>query len=110
MSRVEGASLIWGARILLASLVVANGMLLVLLRTGGPLIGVVFYAVLLVVAYRGSDLRAVMVGGLVGLGVHMAEVAMMGWSRYPILMALSLILPAALALVAWSAGQRAYQD
>ena len=83
MSGVEGARLDWTVRVLLALLVAANGMLLFLLRTGGSLIGFVFYVLLFVVAACGSDRRAIMVGGLVGLGVHVAEVAVLGWPPYP---------------------------
>jgi hypothetical protein len=45
----------------------------------------------------------------VGLAVHVVEVATIGWSAYPALMALNLILPAVLTPVAWLAGQRAQQ-
>ena len=44
-----------------------------------------------------------MVGGLLGLAVHVVEVAVMDWSAYPVLVALNLVLPAALALSAWTA-------
>jgi hypothetical protein len=40
----------------------------------------------------------------VGLAVHVVEVVTIGWSAFPMLMALNLILPAVLALVAWFAG------
>jgi hypothetical protein len=50
-----------------------------------------------------------MVGGILGLAVHVVEVVMMGWSTYPILMALNLILPALLVPVAWLAGRQAQQ-
>jgi hypothetical protein len=42
--------------------------------------------------------------------VHVVEVVTMGWSAYPVLMALNLSLPTVLALVAWLAGQRAQQE
>ncbi len=88
---------------LLAALVVTNIMFLVLLRTGGPLIGLAFYLVLLAHALRCGqrDHRSVMVGGLVGLAVHLVEAATTGWSVYPVLMVLNLVLPAGLALAAW---------
>ena len=92
---------------LLAALVGTNIALLVLLRTGGPLIGLGFYLILLVLAFRSEqrDHRLLIVGGLVGLAVHLVEVIVMGWSAYPLLLALNLVLPAALALSAWAAGQ-----
>ena len=90
---------------------VINATFLVMVRTGGPLIGGAFYGVLLALGWRGRrrDYRAAMVGGLVGLAVHTAEVVTAGWSACPVLLALNLILPAALAPVAWLAGQRARQ-
>jgi len=105
MNRTERPSLAWVALGLLVALVATNATLLILLRTSGPLIGVVFYVVLLTRAWRGQrrDYRAAMVGGLVGLAVHVAEVVTIGWSAFPMLMALNLILPAMLALVAWLA-------
>ena len=92
---------------LLAALVVTNIALLVLLQTGGPLIGLGFYLILLVLAFRSEqrDHRLLIVGGLVGLAVHLVEVIVMGWSAYPLLVALNLVLPATLALSAWAAGQ-----
>jgi len=104
--------LVWVTLGLLAALVVTNATFLVLLRTGGPLIGIAFYVALLTVARRGRqrDYRAAMVGGFMGLAVHVVEVVTMGWSAYPVLMALNLILPAVLALVAWLAGQRAQRE
>jgi hypothetical protein len=65
---------------------------LALLRTGGPLIGLVLYAVLLRRWWQ-RDYRAAAVGGPAGLAVHVVEVVTMGWSAYPVLMALNLILP-----------------
>jgi hypothetical protein len=109
MSSPGRPSLAWVILGLLAALVATNAAFLLLQRTGGPLIGMVFYGTLLVLAWRGRqrDHRAVMVGGLVGLAVHVVEAATMGWSAYPVLMAFNLILPAALALVACLARQRA---
>jgi hypothetical protein len=106
MNRTGRPSLAWLALGLLMALVATNATLLILLRTNGPLIGVVFYVVLLTRAWRGRQrgYRAAMVGGLVGLAVHVAEVVTIGWSAFPMLMALNLILPAVLALVAWFAG------
>jgi hypothetical protein len=98
----------WVALGLLAALVATNLALLIIVRTGGPLIGIVFYAVLLVVVGRGRprDYRAAMVGGLAGLAVHAMEVALAGWPACPIGIALNLILSAALAPMAWWASRR----
>ena len=111
MSRAK-TPLAWATLSLLAALVATNATFLILLRTGGPLIGAVFYAVLLALAWRKRprDYRAAMVGGLVGLAVHAVEVAIMGWSVYPALMVLNLILPAVLAPMAWLAGRQARQE
>ncbi len=105
MSSLERSPLDWVILGLLASLVVTNMTFLILQRTGGPLIGLAFYLVLFALAGRGRqrDRRSVMVGGLVGLAVHVVEAVTMGWSAYPVLMVLNLFLPAMLALLAWSA-------
>ena len=99
--------LAWLALGLLVALVATNAVFLLLLRTGGPLIGLAFYTALLVIVWRRRepDWRPVMVGGLVGLAVHIVEVIVAGWTAYPLLVALNLILPAALVLVAWLAGR-----
>lgn len=104
-------ALAWGALVILASLVATNAAFLILLGTGGPLIGVTFYVVLLALVWRGRrrDYQVAVVGGLAGLAVHVAEVVTTGWSAYPLLMALNLILPAVLVPLAWLAGQRAQQ-
>jgi hypothetical protein len=109
MSHPERSPLAWVGLGLLAALVATNATFLVLQRAGGPLIGMGFYGVLLVLAWRGwqRNRQTVMVGGLLGLAVHGVEVVALGWSAYPVLMALNLILPAALAGVAWAAGYRA---
>jgi len=90
---------------LLVALVATNVVFLILLRTGGPLFGLVFYLALLALAIRARQRghRSMMVGGLVGLAVHAVEAATMGWSDYPVLLALNLTLPAGLALAAWVA-------
>ncbi|MBE9509005.1 MAG: hypothetical protein IMY86_13275 [Chloroflexi bacterium] len=108
MRRTGRLLLAWVALGLLAALVVTNAVFLALLQTGGPLIGLVLYVVLLW-RWRQRDYRAAVVGGLAGLAVHVVEVIITGWSAYPALVALNLILPAVLALVAWLAGQRAPQ-
>ena len=97
----------WVALGLLAALVVTNAVFLILVRTGGPLVGLLFYAALLIVVWRGRrpDWRPVVVGGLVGFAVHVVEVVVAGWTAHPLLMALNLILPLALAPVAWLAGR-----
>ena len=109
MNRAEKTPLAWVTLGLLAALVVTNVALLVLLRTGGPLIGTAFFAVLLALAWRGRprDYRAAVVGGVMGLAVHAVEVAMIGWSAYPTLMALNLALPTVLAPLAWLASRQA---
>ena len=97
--------LAWVALGLLMALVATNAVFLILVRTGGPLVGLLFYVALLIVVWRGrrSDWQAVMVGGLVGFAVHVVEVAVAGWAAFPLLVALNLILPLALAPVAWLA-------
>jgi len=92
---------------LLGALVATNVTFLILVRTGGPLIGLVFYLALLVVVWRRRqpDYRPVVVGGLGGLVVHIVEVILVGWTTYPLLMALNLILPAVLVPAAWLAGR-----
>jgi hypothetical protein len=98
--------LAWVALGLLVALVATNAVFLLLLRTGGPLIGLAFYVALLIIVWRRQRpaWRPVVVGGLVGLAVHLVEVVVGGWTAYPLLVALNLILPAALVLVAWLAG------
>ena len=99
--------LAWVALGLLVALVATNAVFLVVLRTGGPLIGLVFYVALLIVVWRRRrpDWRPVMVGGLVGFVVHIVEVVVGGWTAYPLLVALNLILSLALVPVAWLAGR-----
>jgi hypothetical protein len=112
VNRANKAPLAWVILGLLAALVATNVAFLILLRTGGPLVGITFYAVLLAFArhrqQRGN--REVMVGSLVGLAVHVAEATILGWTPYPALMALNLILPAVLAPVAWLAGRQVRQE
>jgi hypothetical protein len=87
-------------------LVVTNVVFLALLQTGGPLIGLALYVVLLW-RWRQRDYQAAVVGGLGGLAVHILEILTTGWSTYPALMALNLILPALLACAAWSVNRHA---
>jgi hypothetical protein len=91
----------------LGALVATNVTFLILVRTGGPLIGAVFYLALLVVVWRRRqpDYHPVVVGGLVGFVIHIVEVIFVGWTPYPLLMALNLILPAILVPMAWLAGR-----
>ena len=105
MSEPERAPLDWVVLGLLGALVVTNIALLLLLWTGGPLIGLGFYLVLLALSLRARprDHRPALVGGLLGLAVHVVEVVIMGWSDYPLLVGLNLVLPAALAGSAWAA-------
>jgi len=104
----ERSPLAWVAIGLLVASVTTNVVFLVLMRTGGPLIGLVFYLALLVAVWRRRqpDYRPVVVGGLVGLAVHIVEVILVGWTTYPLLMSLNLILPAVLVPVAWLAGRQ----
>jgi hypothetical protein len=99
--------LAWAALGLLGTLVATNVTFLILMRTSGPLVGVVFYLALLVVVWRRRqpDYRPVIVGGFVGLAVHIVEVILVGWTTYPLLVALNLILPAVLVPAAWLAGR-----
>ncbi len=106
MSKTERSPLAWVALGLLAALVATNLIFLALLRVSGPLIGFVLYAVLLWRWWQ-RDYRAAVVGGLAGLAVHVVEVVIIGWSPYPALMSLNLILPAVLIPVAWLAGRHA---
>jgi len=109
MNRTERPPLAWIGSGLLVTLVMTNGVFLVLVQKGGPLIGLVLYAILLW-RWRRRDDQAVVVGALAGLVVHLVEVITMGWSTYPVLMALNLILPAALTPVAWAIARRARQE
>lgn len=112
MKRRKREPLAWVLLGLLAALVATNVAFLVVLRTIGPLIGVALYAALFAVVWRGRrpDNREAMVGGLVGLAVHIVEIVLVGWSAYPSLVALNLILPAALVPVAWLAGRQAGRE
>ena len=105
--KIERPPLAWVALGLLVALVATNAVFLVLVRTGGPLVGLLFYGALLIVGWRGRrpDWRPVTVGGLVGFAVHVVEVVVGGWTAFPLLVALNLILPLALAPVAWLAGR-----
>jgi hypothetical protein len=112
MNRAKKTPLAWATVGLLAAIVATNVAFLVLLRTSGPLIGIAFYAVLLVVVCSGQQHgnRAVTMGSLVGLVVHVAEATILGWTPYPALMVLNIVLPAVLACVAWLAGRQLSQE
>jgi hypothetical protein len=90
---------------LLVALLLTNLAFYVRLRTGGPLVGLAFYLVLLAITFRQdrASHRPVMLGGLLGLAVHVVEVVAMGWPVNRALMALNLLLPAGLALAPWVA-------
>jgi hypothetical protein len=47
-----------------------------------------------------------MLGGLLGLAIHVAEVAVMDDPDYPLLLWLNVVLPAVLALAAWCLERR----
>jgi hypothetical protein len=99
--------LAWAVLGLLGALVATNMTFLILVRKGGPLVGLVLYLALLVAVWRKRqpDYRPVVVGGLIGLAVHVVEVILMGWTTYRLLVALNLILPAVLVPTAWLAGR-----
>jgi hypothetical protein len=112
MRKAERAPLAWVSLGLLGMLMVTNITLWALEQTGGPLIGVTGYGGLLILALRGrqTNYRAAMVGGLLGLVVHVVEVVARGWSAHTGLMALNLVLPAVLVPMCWLAGQQCPQD
>ena len=108
MRNPERSPLEWVILGVLLALVATNITFLLLRRTAGPLIGVAFYLVLLVRTFRARqrDYRLAIVVGIVGLVAHLAEAAASGWSAYPALVMLNLVLPAILALSAWAAERR----
>ena len=112
MIRTRKSPLAWIVLGLLAALVATNVIFLLLVGPKGPLIGIIFYAGLLALMWGGQqqDWGAAMVGGGVGLAVHAIEIMTVGWSAYPGLMALNLILPGVLALVAWFASRQARRE
>jgi hypothetical protein len=108
-SEAQQPALVWAAMGLLGTLVATNTVFLALMPSRGPLIGLVLYAALLW-RWRQRDYGAAVIGGIVGLAVHVLEVVIVGWSAYPVLMALNLILPAVLAPVASLAMRRTEQE
>jgi hypothetical protein len=90
--------LAWLALGLLVALVATNVAFMILSRKAGPLIGVVFYGVLIWRWYR-HKYQDGFVGGGIGLVVHLLEVIFAGWKDYAVLLALNIILPALLILV-----------
>jgi hypothetical protein len=106
MSETRRPSLAWVALGLLVALVATNVVFLALLRTSGPLIGLVFYC-LVTWRWHQRDYQGGVVGGGVGLVVHVVEVVIAGWTDFPLLMALNLILPAPLALISWLTSRQA---
>ena len=82
MNRAKRPSVFWIVVGLLTALAATNVALLILLRTGGPLVGLAFYLALLATVWRGRepDYQPVVVGGLVGLAVHRIEGAGSVWA------------------------------
>ncbi len=91
MGSIKRPPLAWAILGLLAALTATNAAFLALLQTGGPLIGLMLYAVLLW-RWRQYDYQAAVV-----------EVVTTGRSPYPVFTALNLLLPAVLVPVAWLA-------
>lgn len=108
MSKGKRTVFDWAALAALSGLMAVNGALGLLLRTGGPLIGLACYGALLVVAWRsqGDSWHTLAIGSIVGLLLHVVEVIVWGWSEQAILMGLNLLLPAVLAILAWLAGRQ----
>jgi hypothetical protein len=90
--------LAWVALGLLTVLVATNVVFMILSQKIGPLIGSAFYGVLIWRWCRHKYQDAI-VGGGIGLVVHLLEVIFMGWEDYAVLLALNLILPVPLILV-----------
>jgi hypothetical protein len=90
--------LAWLALGLLIALVATNAVFVILSRKAGPLIGVVFYGMLVWRWYR-HKYQDGFVGGGIGLVVHLLEVILAGWEDYSVLVALNIVLPALLILV-----------
>ena len=109
MPRSARSRLDWIALGLLGALVTANALLLAIHRTGGPAIGIVLYAAVLWRWLRG-DYGAALIGGLIGMVVHVVEAVTMGWTRFPPLGALNLLLPAVLVPLAWARGRKAQRE
>ena len=84
---------------LLMALVATNVLALAFLKSAGPFIGLALYAVLLW-RWERREYAPAVVGGLAGLGVHIVEAWVSGWSPYPELIVLNLALPALLVPVA----------
>lgn len=112
MTRTAKLPLKWMVLGLLVALVVTDVVFLLLVRSKGPLIGVIFYAGLLVLTWgkQQQEFVTAMVGGIVGLAVHAVEIMTLGWSPYPVLMGLNLVLPAMLALAAWTASRQTRRE
>jgi hypothetical protein len=94
----ERPPLAWIAVGLLIALVATNIVFLILSHKIGPLIGVVFYGVLVWRWYL-HKYQDGLVGGGIGLVVHLLEVILTGWDDYAVLLALNMIMPALLILV-----------
>ena len=100
LSEKTRPTLAWVVLGLLIGLVATNTIFLVLSRTVGPVIGLLFYCAVIWRWHR-RDYQAGTVGGLVGLVGHGVEVAIVGWAGFCLLLALNLILSALLALGSW---------
>lgn len=90
--------LTWVALGLLIALVATNVAFMIVSQKIGPLIGSVFYGVLIWRWCRHKYQDGI-VGGGIGLVVHQLEVIFMGWEDYAVPLALNLILPVPLILV-----------
>ena len=90
-------ALAWLALGLLIALVATNVVFMILSRKVGPLIGIMFYGVLVWRWYH-HKYKDGLVGGGMGLVVHLLEVILAGWKDYAVLLALNMILPALLIL------------
>ena len=90
-------ALAWLVPGLLIALVATNVVFMILSRKVGPLIGIMFYGVLVWRWYR-HKYKDGLVGGGMGLVVHLLEVILAGWKDYAVLLALNMILPALLIM------------
>ncbi len=74
-------------------------------RSTGPLLGLTLYALILVLCWKKHDVRAAMIGGCIGFGVHVLEGILNDLSAFSsidkALFILNIILPLPLALLGW---------
>jgi len=99
LTDVRRAPVEWVGLGLLAALAAANALASALLKSGGSFIGLALYAVLLW-RWERRDYSPSVLGALAGLCVHAVEAWMSGWSAYPDLVAINLVLPVLLVPVA----------